>query len=75
MAVLHYPGMFCLHGLIGLCYFERTVESQMSLSAESAFLMMDVKVNAFRMTEKSSNVGVSPVEKKKNGEKETLVRV
>ena len=46
----------------------------MSLSAESALLMMDVKVNTFRMTEKSSNVGVSPFEKKKNGKKETLVR-
>lgn len=74
MAVLYYPGMFCLCSLIGLCYFEQTVESQMSLSA-SAFLMMDVKVDAFCMIEKSSDVGVSPVEKKKNGKKETLVRI
>ena len=75
MAVLYYPGVFCLYGLIGLCYFERTIESQMSLAAESAFLMMDVKVDAFCMIEKSSDVGVSPVEEKKNGKKETLVRI
>lgn len=75
MAVLCYPAMFCLYGLIGLCYFERTVESQMSLLAELAFLRMDGKVDAFCMIEKSSDVGVSPVEKKKNGKKETLVGI
>lgn len=65
--------MFCLYGLIGLCYFEGTVESQMSLSAERHSLMMDGKVDAFCMIEKSSDVGVSPVEKKKNGKKKPLL--
>ena len=43
MAVLCYTVTFCLYGLIGLCYFEWTDESQISLSAESHFSLTDVK--------------------------------
>lgn len=42
-AVVRYPLMFGLYSLIGLCYFEWADESQISRSAESAFLLIHVR--------------------------------